>query len=61
MTKERQATAAEVRSNYKADGHTVRISRDGHVEYKDGGDGPWLDGRWVEEYRISDEFGVRCA
>lgn len=59
---DRQATAAEVRSHYKNAGHTVRISRsDGHVVYKDGGDGPWLEGRWVEEYRISDEYGCYCA
>lgn len=61
MTNERKATAAEVRKHYKDAGHTVRISRDGHVTYKADGVGPWLEGRWVEEYRISDEYGVRLA
>jgi len=58
MNTERTATAAEVRKYYKDRGDTVRISRDGRVVYKDGGDGPWLEGRWVEEYRASDEYGV---
>ena len=44
-------TAAEVRNAYKAAGHTVRISRAGHVEYKRDGKGAWLEGRWVSEYR----------
>lgn len=46
----RKATAAEVRKSYKDEGHTVRISRDGHVTFKRDGDGPWLEGRWVSEY-----------
>lgn len=57
---ERPATAAEVRQSYKASGHLVRISRDGHVIYRENGKGPWLEGRWVEEYRISLAYGVRC-
>lgn len=54
----RTATAAEVRKSYKDQGHTVRIDREGHVEFKRDGDGPWLEGRWVSEYRVSDEAGV---
>ena len=61
MTMERTATTAEIRAHYKGEGHTVRISRDGHVTYKHHGDGPWLEGRYVEEYRVSDEYGVRLA
>jgi len=55
---DRTATAAEVRKLYTDADHTVRISRDGHVEYKDGGEGPWLEGRWVSEYRIDTETGI---
>lgn len=54
----RTATAAEVRKSYKDQGHTVRIDREGHVEFKRDGDGPWLEGRWVSEYRVSEEDGV---
>ena len=54
----RQATPAEVREHYKSNGHAVRISRDGHVTYKAHGGGPWLEGRWVDEYRVTAEFGV---
>lgn len=54
----RTATAAEVRNSYKDAGHTVRISREGHVEFKRDGDGEWLEGRWVSEYRVDDECGV---
>lgn len=54
----RTATANEVRAYYKAEGHTVRISREGHVEFKRGGEGDWLEGRWVSEYRVDDEAGV---
>lgn len=57
---ERQATPAEIRKHYTDAGHMVRISRGGHVTYKQGSEGPWLEGRWVSEYRISDQFGVRA-
>lgn len=50
----RKATAAEVRKFYKDEDHTVRISRDGHVNFKRNGDGPWLEGRWVSDY-VTDE------
>lgn len=53
----RTATTAEVRNHYKAQGDTVKISRDGHVTFKRNGDGPWLEGRSVSEYRVS-ERGV---
>lgn len=56
----RTATAAEVRNLYKSQGHTVRIDREGHVEFKRDGEGPWLEGRWVSEYR-RDETGVRLS
>ena len=50
----KKATAAEVRSHYKAQGYEVRISRDdGRVIYRKPGEA-WLEGRYVEEYRIID-------
>ena len=58
---ERQATTAEVRSYYKQAGHTVRINREGRVEFKRDGCGDWLEGRYVSEYRVSDECGVRLS
>ena len=58
MYTKRQATTAEVRKHYKERGLNVRISHDGHVEYKDSQEGPWLEGRWIEEHRISDAYGV---
>lgn len=54
----RPATTAEVRKLYKDQGHTVRISSEGHVEFRQNGEGPWLEGRWVEEYRVDAETGV---
>lgn len=54
----RPATDAEVRKLYKDADHTVRINRDGHVEYKDEGKGPWLEGRWIEEYTTDTETGI---
>jgi hypothetical protein len=57
----RIATTTEVRNHYKALGHTVRIDREGHVEFKQNGEGPWLEGRWVSEYRMDDEAGVVLA
>ena len=57
----RAGTAAEVRKSYTDAGHTVRISRDGHVEFKRGGEGPWLEGRWVAEYRTSADTGTHLA
>jgi hypothetical protein len=54
----RIATTTEVRNHYKSQGHTVRIDREGHVEFKQNGEGPWLEGRWVSEYRMDDEAGV---
>ena len=48
------ATAAEIRAHYKSLGDAVRIRRDGRVEFRRNGDGPWLDGRWVSEYRVDD-------
>lgn len=55
---DRKATIKEIRKHYKDAGHTVRISQDGHVEYKLDGEGQWLEGRWAEEYRIVDGVGA---
>lgn len=57
----RTATTTEVRAALKAEGHIVRISREGHVEFKRGGDGVWLDGRWVSEYRVTEDGRVHLA
>lgn len=57
----RTATPAEVRKSYTDAGHTVRISRDGRVEFRSDGEGPWLEGRWVAEYRTSDDAGTHLA
>jgi hypothetical protein len=54
----RTATTAEVRKFYKDAGHTVRISGEGHVEFKRDGEGSWLEGRWVSEYRFDADAGV---
>jgi len=54
----RQATAAEIRSFYKEQGREVRITRDGHVTYRDEGETMWREGRWVEEYKVDDQFCV---
>lgn len=58
LTDTRTATATEVRAYYKQDCHAVRISRDGHIEFKRNGDDPWLEGRWVSEYAVDPEHGV---
>lgn len=60
MTIRTAATAAEVRATYKDAGHTVRISREGHVEFKRDGEGPWLEGRWVSEY-VTDDTGTHLV
>lgn len=57
----RTATTAEVRKSLKAAGHTVRIDSDGHVTFKRGGEGPWLEGRWVSEYRVDEDGSVRLS
>jgi hypothetical protein len=58
---ERPATQSEIRAEYNRRGHEVRISRDGHVTYKSISiSGPWLDGRFADEYRYSSEYGVRA-
>jgi len=53
ITTDRVATAAEVRKSYKDQGHTIRIDREGHVEFQRDGQGPWLEGRWVSEYHVN--------
>ena len=52
-----QATTKQVRDSYKASGYDVRISRDGHVTFRKDGDSMWLEGRWVEEYRVDADTG----
>lgn len=57
----RTATVAEARKFHKSQGREVRISRDGRVEYREEGSTMWLEGRWVEEYKVDAECGVVCA
>jgi len=61
----RTSTVREVRKFYKEQGCKVRISNDGHVTFKAQPDGPWLEGRWVEEYRTTfygpNDFTVRLT
>jgi len=48
-----QATAAQVRQSYKAEGYDVRIARDGNITFRDAdciAGTPWHEGRWVSEY-----------
>ena len=52
----RTATLAEVRKSYKEAGHTVRIDREGHIEFKRNGEGHWLEGRWVSEYQTEEAY-----
>jgi hypothetical protein len=52
------ATQAQVRAHYKAEGCEIKITRDGHVTYRHDG-GIWLEGRWVEEYYYTAGDGVR--
>lgn len=46
------ATTTQVRKYYKNQGYEVKINKDGHVMFRHAG-GPWLDGRWVTEYRVT--------
>jgi hypothetical protein len=52
----RAATAAEVRRHHKLLDNTVRIDREGHVEFKSGGEGPWLDGGRVSDYHHDEVY-----
>lgn len=56
----RQATQSEIRNHFKDNGHLIRISRDGHVIFKRNGEGRWLEGRWISEYRFCEDYGVIC-
>lgn len=54
-----QATTAQVRQSFKNQGQEVRITREGRVSFRSadqpvGARNPWLEGRWVSEYRIGD-------
>ena len=55
------ATQKQIRDHYKARNCEVRISRDGQVAYRAEGEKVWLDGRWVEEYRVDEVNGVVFA
>lgn len=52
-----KSIAGLIRKHYKDQGYEVRISKDGHVTYRKDG-APWLEGRWVSEYRIVDNSVV---
>ena len=56
----RQATIEEIRKFHKEQGRKVRISQDGQVKYCDEGCKFWLDGRFVEEYKVDPINGVVC-
>lgn len=56
----RQATVSDIRNHYQSNGHIVRISRDGRVTFRQDGKGPWLDGRWTEDYKMTDDYGMVC-
>lgn len=56
----RTATAKEVRKHYEAMDYEVKISRDGHVQFRDS-DRDWMEGRYVEEYRVEDDGRVRLT
>lgn len=49
-----EATKTEIRTHYTDQGYEVKIDRDGHVTYRENADDPWLEGRWVSEYRVID-------
>jgi hypothetical protein len=51
MTK---ATREQIIKHFEDQGKEVRINKAGHVEFRPVAvdPAPWLDGRWVEEYRI---------
>lgn len=54
----RDATITEVRDYFRGRGDTVRVTREGRVTFKRYGDGPWLEGRWVSEYKFDAEDGT---
>jgi len=56
MAKDIQATETQILNLYRDMGKEVRISKAGHVEFREP-DGEWLEGRYVEEYRVSAEHG----
>ena len=57
----RPATTAEVRALYNHRGDIARISRDGRITYKRDSQGPWLEGRWVSEYRVDQNGTIYLA
>lgn len=56
MTK---ATTKQVRDYYKAQGYEVNIQSDGHISYRyPARDAIWKDGRYVSEYRVTEDGNV---
>ena len=55
----RSATAAEVRNYYTSKGFAARI-REGRITYRCEG-GPWMEGRWVSEYRVDENGQIFLA
>jgi hypothetical protein len=53
-----QATAEQVRKDYQAQGLVVRISKDGHITYRHPAALNWSEGRWVSEYRVTEDGKV---
>jgi hypothetical protein len=54
--RDEHATETQIRNLYRDMGKEVRISRTGHVEFREPG-GKWLEGRYVDEYRVGAEHG----
>ena len=50
-------TKSQIRKWYKQSGCEVIIHKDGHVEFRNPNEDQWRDGRYVEEYRSSDDTG----
>lgn len=53
------ATTEQVRKSYEDRGFIVRIDADGHVEFRQSDDTPWMEGRWVSEYYVVDDTVVQ--
>lgn len=62
MTVIAQATIAQVRKHYEDQGYEVAIrgdhgAADRHIEFRKPG-GEWREGRWLSEYRVTDDGNV---
>jgi hypothetical protein len=51
MTGNHKATAVEIRQHYESLGYQVRISTDGHIEFRRD-DGAWREAGLVSDYRL---------